>query len=587
MNKLTLGKTLNNIPDAIFGYNLEITRKCFFSGLAAELLINRKFFAVDNEKNCPKGWMLDGGQVITDRREQSLCSSNFVRIDQGGKLTAAAPVTGISGKSYISAIWANSADENGSVISVNVLGNTFEIELDNRPVMHGKDGHTFKFLAKNTEGFEITCLKGSAYIYEVSLLPEDNFFGMRPDVIDLLRELKPSHLRYPGGCCTDHFDFKESLKPVSERKPLEAAEKWFVFRDTFDQDPYDIGLNEFIELCRAVGSEPEYTIRVVNSEPSEAIELVEYCNGDNDTYWGAKREALGYGPFNIKRFYIGNEVYYFGYEYIKDGKLAAERCDAYADAVKSVQPDLYLIGGVCGDFTHDQWDLDFVSNSKTVYDEISFHCYCGTAIDDIKQDIESLAEMSKFNYGGVNKRLDWVKDVLYKDCFDKILINVDEWNLTWGMEGSTLMMFTDALVFHFYMKSFEKYHIIGSRFFHPVNEGMIRVTPDGSRLDCVGTLMQYMNMHRGGRFVESFVDDQDIDILVTGHENNNKVVSVVNRSGNEAALDLSDVFDQCKVIRLKSDPCSVFNDKVTVTEEVTCGAEVSISGYEVIFVVKA
>ena len=605
MPQLTLGKPLHEIPDGLFGQNLEITRRTSYGGLSAEQLINRKFYAVDAEKNVPKGWRLSGGAVITDRKNESLCGSNLVRLEAGGELTTAQPVYCKPGCSYIFRIWASAAGTGAAVLDIDVAGGRLHVQLGVKPVRCDGDGFTFDLVAAGGGGNEagteteagspvrINCRRGSAYVYELSLMPADNYHGMRPDVIALLRELKPSHLRFPGGCCTDHFDWKEGLKPASERRPIDGSAKWFLFRDTFDQDTYELGINEFMLLCRAVGAIPEYTVRVVLSEPAEAGELVEYCNGGPDTRWGRVREAMGFAPFDLKRWYIGNEVYYFGCEYMNDGNLAAKRCDAYVRAMKAVDPDTTLIGGVCGDFHHDQWDRDMFAASQTVYDEISFHGYCGTAIDDEKQDIESLARISGLYRGGDNARLDWVKANIFAESWDNTFINVDEWNLTWGQYGSTLMLLADALTLHYFMRSYDRYHITQARFFHPVNEGMIRVTPDAARLDCVGILVKYMNLHRGGRFTEVNIDDPDLDAVATTHAGGRLVISVVNRSVEAKTLTLPALFGgdpprAIRFIRLSTPACSGFETRVKVVENLYSSPDVDdleIGAYETAFVI--
>ena len=159
-------------------------------------------------------------------------------------------------------------------------------------------------------------VEGEAAVYEASLMPTDTFYGMRWDVIEQLRAIGPTALRFPGGCAADHFDWKESLKAPEFRTPADGRSKaWFLFRDTYHQDPLDIGLNEFLMLCRELNAEPEFTVSLILSDGEDARRLVEYCNGDETTEYGAKRQALGFDPFGIHLWYVGNEAYFFGGEY--------------------------------------------------------------------------------------------------------------------------------------------------------------------------------------------------------------------------------------------------------------------------------
>ena len=560
MIAISFGKKRNKIPEGLFGMNLEITRKTVFGGLSSELLINKKFFASDPEKKAPKGWILTGGSHITDAKEKSFCKSCFIRLEEGGMLAHEDKLFLTAAKTYIFRIWARACTET-AVLEVNVSGNCFSLTLTDKPVAGDGDGITFTFNAADISSeFSVKCVKGSTYIYEVSLIPEDSFFGMRKDVIELLKDLKPSHLRFPGGCCADHFDYRESFKKPSERAPLFSDDKWFLFRDTFDQDTYDIGVFEFIELCKAVGAEPEFTISVVRDEEIDGyLDLLK--------------------SFNVKRFYIGNEPYYFGRSLAEDGKLAAETCDRIAAKVKSVINDAVLIGGVCGDFQHDQWDFDFVKNSKTVYDETSFHCYCTTPIDVEKSDGDSLTSIKNLYRDGKSERLEWVKNVLFKDCFNEVKINVDEWNMMWGEYGSSLMMLADALSMHFFMKSYDSYNVRATRFFHPVNEGMIKVEGENAGFDCVGTLFGYLNLHRGGTLIETFTETDDIDAATTVH-GDKKVLSLINRSENNTHVKID--INNADAIRLSSPTYSVHETKVSVTEEKIIGGTLTMKPCEIV-----
>jgi hypothetical protein len=143
------------------------------------------------------------------------------------------------------------------------------------------------------------------------------------------------------------------------------------------------------------------------------------------------------------------------------------------------------------------------------------------------------------------------------------------------------------------MRSYDRYHITQARFFHPINEGMIRVTPDAARLDCVGILVKYMNLHRGGRFTEINIDDPDLDAVATTHAGGRLVISVVNRSSETKVLampELSVGEPSCAIrfIRLSTPACSGFETRVNVVEERYSSLDIGdleIGPYETAFVV--
>ncbi len=551
------------VPDGLFGFNMEITRQTMFSGLSAEMLNNRKFFAV-GETGLPAAWQGEGICFVTNRREESLCSSNFVVIPSGGSLWTQGPMLAFQqGKTYRLRLWVSC---HGSALVTISIGN-FLRRIKLFPTEGGYEEYSEMFLA------DITCernllrlsIEGDAVtIYELSLMPTDNFHGMRPDVIEMIKALRPTKLRFPGGCCADHFNWKESLKDPAFREPIDGSVKSFLFRDTYHQDCYDIGLHEFIWLCLAVEAEPEYTVRLVLSDEEEARALVEYCNGGANTRWGAVREQHGFSPFGIKTWYVGNEIYYFGYGLEQDAALAAARTDAYARNMRLADPSISLVVGVCGDFHHDEWDMAYIRALTMDYEFVSFHRYNGTEIDSDSQDQLTLSSVEDSVLGGIDERLEFLKQHALQQKWDRIRINVDEWNFTWGLRGSSVMLLSNALFFHFMMKSSPRYPITEARFFHPINEGMIDVHPLYVNLDTSGLLFALLNKHRGGRLLKLSSDSPDWDVAATLHDE--KIVcSVVNRRAK--LLEIKLVWpeaDACCIdeTRLLMERCSGLDNRV-------------------------
>ena len=144
--------------------------------------------------------------------------------------------------------------------------------------------------------------EGSVWIDKLSLMPADNIDGWRRDVVEAVRELRPPILRW-GGSTIDPggYKWKEGIGDRDRRTP-------FLNANWGRRDSDDVGVEEFIRFCRAVGSEPLVCVSFADG-PQSAGDLVEYCNGAADTPWGKRRADNGRPePYGVKHWQFGNEV---------------------------------------------------------------------------------------------------------------------------------------------------------------------------------------------------------------------------------------------------------------------------------------
>ena len=518
------GKPGYAFKNGLFGVNAEITRKGYFGGLSAQMINNRKFFAGDT---APSGWDCDSFEYITNRRDESLCESNFV-ILRGGSMRQTSEFIALkAGEKYGAKAWVKALSDNAFVtIGVSGAEKRFSVPQSEKPYIE----LSFEFDGAETDNGTFTVkTEGDIAVFEVSLLISDNFYGMRRDVIDALKYISPSSLRFPGGCAADHFDWKQSLKAPEFRVPAHGGDKWFLFRDTYNQDCLDIGINEFMMLCKELGAEPEYTVSLLLSDGEDAADIVEYCNGDTDTKYGALRQRIGFDKFNVKLWYIGNEAYFFGREYQKDGALAAKRTDYLIAAMKKADPSIVPVVGLTWAKDFQIWNYDFVAACESEYEYVSFHDYIGMLSDPSQgHNGMATAEMLESNLqNGESYGLEFYKNGLYPDRFDKIKVCADEWNYSWGQDSNNALFFSNALQFHFFAKSGEKYHIERAAFFMPVNEGMITVKGAECKTESTGEFFHFMKGHKDGVICACDTDDP-LDVLCTRH-GEKLFMSVINR----------------------------------------------------------
>ncbi|MGC2750733.1 MAG: alpha-L-arabinofuranosidase C-terminal domain-containing protein [Candidatus Acidiferrum sp.] len=150
--------------------------------------------------------------------------------------------------------------------------------------------------------------------------PVPNIGGLRKSLIEHMRKIKASVIRYPGGCFADSYDWRDGIGPV-EKRPRRTN---FWANAESDNaplnhryDPNTVGTNEFVHFCKLIGAEP-YLAANVRSLPASAFQQwVEYCNSPaGSTTLADTRAAAGYPePFRAKYWGVGNESWGCGGEF--------------------------------------------------------------------------------------------------------------------------------------------------------------------------------------------------------------------------------------------------------------------------------
>ena len=125
--------------------------------------------------------------------------------------------------------------------------------------------------------------------------------GFRRDVLDLVRELGVSVVRYPGGNFVSGYDWEDGVGPVAER-PWRLDLAW---RTT---EPNAVGTNEFAAWAERAGAEVMMAVNLGTRGLDEARNLVEYCNHPEGSYWSDLRRSHGVRePHGVKVWCLGNE----------------------------------------------------------------------------------------------------------------------------------------------------------------------------------------------------------------------------------------------------------------------------------------
>lgn len=144
--------------------------------------------------------------------------------------------------------------------------------------------------------------RGNLWADKLSLMPADNVQGWRRDVIDTVKGARPALVRFGGSVCDPGgYRWKNGIGDRDLRVPF-ANKVWGRL------DPNDVGIDEFCQFCEAVRAAPLICLSFSDG-PQNAADLVEYCNGNAQTEWGAKRAANGRrAAYAVKYWQIGNEI---------------------------------------------------------------------------------------------------------------------------------------------------------------------------------------------------------------------------------------------------------------------------------------
>ena len=222
----------------------------------------------------------------------------------------------------------------------------------------------------------------------VSLMPADTYkgHGCRKDLAQMLEDLKPRFMRFPGGCYIEgeyrngdrnRFEWKKTIGPIEERPG-----HWNINWNYRSSDAF--GYHEMLQLSEDLGAIPLFVVNVglghkwyqdindLDEFIQEALDAIEYANGDVSTTWGAVRAANGHPePFGLKFIEIGNENYNYSMDNNNDQSYQyPERYYMFYQAIKAKYPDIVCIGNV------QSWSTDNPSwrNSYPV-DALDEHYY--------------------------------------------------------------------------------------------------------------------------------------------------------------------------------------------------------------------
>jgi alpha-L-arabinofuranosidase len=229
----------------------------------------------------------------------------------------------------------------------------------------------------------------------VSLFPQKTWKnrpgGLRADMVQMLADMHPGFLRFPGGCIVEgrdlsnRYQWKKTLGPAEDRKLI--MNRWnieFRHRPTPDYfQSFGLGFFEFFQLCEDLGASPlpilncgmacqfntGQLVPMDQLDPyiQDMLDLIEFANGPATSTWGGRRAEMGHPePFNLKMIGVGNEQW--GPQYI-------ERYAAVAKILKAKHPEVSLVSAAGPSPADERFQFLWPKLRELSADVIDEHCY--------------------------------------------------------------------------------------------------------------------------------------------------------------------------------------------------------------------
>jgi alpha-L-arabinofuranosidase len=400
------------IQPAMWGVFFEDINMGADGGIYAELIKNRSF-----EFYKPMmGWTVqqkqfrEGAIVVLNRQENNTANPRFIRVRANNEANRSLGLTneGFRGmgikkdlrydfsvmyhqqntgvKMHIELVDSTGKNLGGATVTPTETGNGWH------KIAAGFTANATEMKAKMNIWFEGN---GMIDLDMISLFPSDTWKsrpgGMRADMIQLLADMKPGFIRFPGGCIVEGYDlsqryqWKKTIGPIEERQLI--INRWnaeFAHRPAPDYfQTFGLGFFEYFQLAEDIGASPlpilncgmacqfntAELVPLDQLDPyvQDALDLIEFANGDINTKWGKVRAAMGHpASFNMKMMGVGNENW--GPQYI-------ERLAIFQKAIKEKYPELKLVASSGTDPNGDRFDYLDGELRKMKADVIDEHYY--------------------------------------------------------------------------------------------------------------------------------------------------------------------------------------------------------------------
>ncbi len=205
--------------------------------------------------------------------------------------------------------------------------------------------------------------------------------GFRQDVLEAVKGLDVSILRWPGGNFVSSYNWQDGIGPKDQR-PVRAELAWH------DLESNRFGTDEFLAYAEEIGAEPYIAINLGLGTLDDARYWVEYTNESRPTYWAELRRSNGRDePWGVKYWGLGNEIdggWQLGQKSAEDYAWVAREA---AKSMRRVDPSIKLVASGSSDYGADwiDWNRTVLENLRDQIDYIGIHTYINNRADDFEQ----------------------------------------------------------------------------------------------------------------------------------------------------------------------------------------------------------
>lgn len=374
----------------------------------------------------------------------------------------------------------------------------------------------------------------------------------RPHVDALLKPLKIPVVRWPGGTIVHLYHWKNG---IGSRDSRTAAESTCIG----GKESHKFGTDDFMQWCQKVGAEPYINLNMANHPVSggtlqEALEWMEYVNGDTTTEYGEIRAKNGHAePYNVKYWGLGNENYEsWGRHNRESAEAYAARLYEWSVAIRDRYPDLKLLAVGY----HLGWDSVILEKCNSLIDYITQHYYVVTKIagGEIANSQNALFASLRIeaHLGKVGEMIERISPASSR-ANRPLKISVDEWNNRHYVDGKLLRQDPrrqfDVAVTATTLNAFirQSQYVEMANYIFPVNaHGLIRTIGDNRAYETsiYGVFYQYRKWMVGDRIEVSVkgpgLKPSDFKAAVQGDAGSEKV-SIKASEGAPTFIDASAV----------------------------------------------
>jgi alpha-N-arabinofuranosidase len=277
--------------------------------------------------------------------------------------------------------------------------------------------------------------------------------GYRKDVMDAVKALNVTILRWPGGNFASGYNWKDAIGPKDQR-PVRPELAWN------DIESNQFGTDEFLRYTERIGADPYICINLGLGTIDDARHWVEYTNGSLPTYWADQRRRNGRKePWKVRYWALGNEIdgpWQLGH---KDAEEYSKFALEAAKAMRAVDPDIKLVASGSSNYgpTADWigWNRTVLQALRNEVDYIALHSYIGNREDDFERFMAASARVDQY----IDVTAALIREVQARQAQARpIYIAYDEWNVWYRAGGKERLEevynFEDALAVGLFFNSF-------------------------------------------------------------------------------------------------------------------------------------